>query len=34
MAAGTTTVSFLPFEGFELEQLVESLRVEHVALYL
>ena len=32
--AGDTQISFLPFAGFELEQLVESLRVEHAALYL
>ena len=33
-AAGDTTVSFLPFEGFEPQQLAESLRIEHAALYL
>ncbi len=33
-AAGDTIVSFLPFEGFEAQQLAESLRVEHAALYL
>ena len=33
-AAGATTVAFLPFQGFELEQLVESLRVEHAAQFL
>ena len=33
-AAGQTAVDFLPFDGFELQQLVESLRVEHAAQYL
>jgi hypothetical protein len=33
-SAGDTVVSFLPFEGFEAQQLDGSLRIEHAALYL
>jgi len=33
-SAGDVQVSFLPFEGFEAQQLDDSLRVEHAALYL
>jgi heparanase 1 len=33
-AAGDMLISFVPFEGFAPEQLDESLRVEHAALYL
>ena len=32
--AGGTTVAFLPWEGFDREELVSSLRVEHLAAYL
>lgn len=33
-AAGETTVRFLPFQGFDIQQLLDSLRVEHAAQYL
>ena len=32
--AGVATVRFLPFEGFDAQQLLGSLRVEHAAQYL
>lgn len=33
-AAGTTTLRFLPFAGFDLAELEQSLRVDHAARYL
>jgi hypothetical protein len=34
MPPGNITLSFLPFDGFELAELRSSLRIEHAAMYV